>query len=70
MQLYSFYPCRPDGNSSSIETFVLRSDLEAPGFALKVLSEHASCSYVTVWHEDRPVLTQGRFAPGAPLDRT
>lgn len=67
MPMYTFYLCRPDGGPTGLEAFELGTDAQARLHAFRVLAEHQSCAYVTVWDDDRPVLTRHR--PGARPDR-
>lgn len=60
MPLYTFYPCTEDGASTSMEAFFLETDDNARPFALKVMAEHPSCAFVSVWHEARPVMVRRR----------
>lgn len=53
MAIYTFYLCTGDGSSTSFEAFELGGDEFAPARALKMLREHPSCAYVTVWCEER-----------------
>ncbi|HXA39999.1 MAG TPA: hypothetical protein VNW53_13455 [Phenylobacterium sp.] len=62
MTIYTFYLCNLGGGASSFEAFELSSDAEAPDRALKMLKDHPSCAYVTVWDETRPVLVRHRTA--------
>ena len=64
MTLYTFYPCHPDGGSSTFEAFDLDADDQVPAFARKVLAEHSHAAYVAVWEDDRLVATTHRQAPG------
>jgi len=56
MPIYTFYPCRPDGSSSTFEAFELTNDLEAEERAARLREQHPSCAFVTVWQGDREVL--------------
>jgi hypothetical protein len=59
MPIYTFYPCRADGFSTTFEAYELDGDAEALDRAELLLRQHASCDFVTVWHGDRKV-------PGVP----
>ncbi len=63
MPIYTFYPCKADGDATSFDAADLRSDAQARIHALRVLAQHASCSHVVVWLGDRQVLTCDRGAP-------
>ena len=65
MPLYTFYPCKEDGTATSMEAFFLEADDKAPPFALKVMTEHPSCAFVSVWHDARPVLVRRRSDAGS-----
>jgi hypothetical protein len=56
MPIYTFYPCRPDGSSTTFEAFELDGDDAACGRAALLLEQHPSCAFVTVWRGDREVL--------------
>jgi hypothetical protein len=56
MPIYTFYPCRTDGSSTTFEAFELDGDAEALDRAGLLLRQHPSCDFVTVWHGDRKVL--------------
>jgi len=64
MTLYTFYPCHPDGGSSTFAVFDLDADHQAPALARELLAEHPHCTHVAVWDGDRPVVTIGRPTPG------
>ena len=69
--LYTFYLCRRDGASTSFETFELGGDQDAAARALKMLADHPSCAYVTVWQDDRPLMEKHRtLAVGRRMDRS
>ena len=55
MPLYTFYPCREDGTSTTFETFELADDEAARQRAGKIAREHESSSYVAIWCESRRV---------------
>jgi hypothetical protein len=63
MTLYTFYSCREDGVSTCLETRELPYDSAAFPVAGDILGEHPSASYVTVWDDERPVLSRFREAP-------
>jgi len=69
MSLYAFYARRPDGCSLVFAVYDLKSDVDAPALALKVLIDHPSSAYVEVWHADRRVLTRYRSRSGIVFDR-
>jgi hypothetical protein len=56
MPLYTFYPCRPDGSSTTFEAFELADDDEAQRRAMELLAAHPTCAFATVWQGDREVL--------------
>ena len=56
MPIYTFYPCRPDGSSTTFEAYELEDDSEALQRAVELLAQHPSCAFVTVWQGDREVL--------------
>jgi hypothetical protein len=56
MPIYTFYPCRADGSSTTFEAFELDGDEEARERASVLLEQHSSCAFVTVWHGDREVI--------------
>lgn len=56
MPIYTFYPCRPDGSSTTFEAFELDGDDAARGRAALLQEQHPSCAFVTVWRGDREVL--------------
>lgn len=56
MPIYTFFPCRPDGSSSTFEAFELDGDAEAQRRAAQLLAQHPSCAVMTVWQGDREVL--------------
>ena len=60
MAIYTFYLCSLGGGASSFESFELGSDDDAPERALKMLSDHPSCTYVAVWSDERQVLERRR----------
>lgn len=49
MPLYTFYPCKKDGTSTTFETYDLPDDSAAFLRAHKVAEDHRSCSCVTIW---------------------
>lgn len=53
MALYTFYPCRADGTSTTFETFELPDDSAAFLQAHKVAVSHLSCTYVAIWRGAR-----------------
>jgi hypothetical protein len=63
MPIYTFYPCAPDGGSTSFDAADMASDAEAKAHAARLLLEHASSAYVVVWLGERQVMTCER----APL---
>src|ERR1700759_1741111 len=66
MALYTFFPCLPDGHSSSFETRELPDDDDAEAFALVVLQRHLTCAWVAVWAGDREVCVRRREPPDDP----
>jgi hypothetical protein len=63
MALYTFYPCRPDGSSSTFVTFELADDGEAHVRALHILDQHPTSSEVVAWAGERKVLVRKRVHP-------
>jgi len=57
MPLYTFYPCRPDGESLTFDSQDLPDDAAAEARARIVCEAHESCSHVAVWAGERRVLT-------------
>ena len=55
MSLFTFYPCKADGTSSSFEMLECPDDARALIAARQVLDEHASAVEVVVWQEERRV---------------
>lgn len=62
MPLYTFFPCRPDGQSVSFESHELANDVAAKTFALTVLGRHTSSTYVAIWCGEREVCRAQRPA--------
>jgi hypothetical protein len=62
MPLFTFYPCRSDGSSTSIETFVEAHDTAALARAEHVLREHPSAVQVVVWQGERRIGAVARVA--------
>ena len=60
MPIYTFYMCHADGSANSLEAFDLGSDKSAEGCALRMLDQHRSCAYVSVFEGDRPVMARYR----------
>jgi hypothetical protein len=60
MPIYTFYPCNADGDANSFDAAELKSDTQAQAYALRVLTQHASCSHVVVWLGEREVMTCDR----------
>lgn len=56
MPMYTFYPCRSDGSSSTFEALELDTDIQAKDHAPRLLRQHPTCAFVTVWRGDREVL--------------
>ena len=56
MPIYTFYPCRADGAPTTFEAIELRDDFEAQGHVARLLRQHPTCAFVTVWSGDRTVL--------------
>lgn len=56
MPIYTFYPCRSDGSSTTFEAFELDGDDAARDRAALLVEQHPSCAFVTVWRGDREVL--------------
>jgi len=55
MPLYTFYPCKKDGTSTTFETYDLPDDSSAFLRAHKVAEEHRSCCRVAIWCGGREV---------------
>lgn len=55
MLFFTFYPYRPDGSSTSIETFEAAHDAAALAHAERVLHEHGSAVQVVVWQGERRI---------------
>ena len=53
--LFTFYPCLPDGSSSTFEMFEETDDTHALVRAQQVLREHSSATEVIVWQGERRV---------------
>lgn len=62
MPLFTFYPRRPDGSSTTFETFEEAGDAAALARAGHVLREHASAVQVVVWQGERRVGAVDRVA--------
>jgi hypothetical protein len=56
MPIYTFYPCRFDGSSTTFEVFELGGDDDARERAAVLKAQHPSCAFVTVWRGDSEVL--------------
>ena len=56
MTSYSFYLCRTDGSSTSVEAYDLATDADVAEWADQVLAQHPKSAYVAVWDGERPVL--------------
>ena len=56
MTSYSFYLCKTDGSSTSMEVYELATDADVAQCAEKVLAQHPKSAYVAVWDGERPVL--------------
>lgn len=65
MPLFTFYPCRRDGSSTSFETFEQPGDAAAMRRAEQVLREHPSAVEVVVWQGERRVGAVARVASSA-----
>lgn len=63
MPLYTFYPTRADGLSSSFECCELENDRDAELQALQVLDTHDSAVSVVTYCGGRKVLTRRRMDP-------
>lgn len=70
MPLYTFYPCKEDGSSTAIEAYFLEADDNTALFALKVMAEHPSCAFVSVWQDARPVLVRRRSDVGSRANQS
>jgi hypothetical protein len=55
MSLFTFYPCRADGSSTSFQTQMCVDDDSALSYARQVLDEHRSAVEVVVWQGERLV---------------
>jgi len=55
MAIYTFYPGKDDGTSSTFEAYDLPSDECARNRAELILQEHQSCTRVAIWAGERKV---------------
>jgi hypothetical protein len=62
MPLFTFYPCRRDGSSTTFESLEQPNDRAALRRAEQVLREHASAVEVVVWQGERRVGAVTRVA--------
>jgi hypothetical protein len=67
MSIYTFYPCQPDGSSTTFQAIELAEDRSAAAHAAALLDQHPSCAYIAVWCGERKVLTYSRFDPGLQI---
>lgn len=63
MSMYTFHMCNADNSSGTFEAFELEADSDTYPRAGRLLTEHPSAIYVSVWEGDRPVLIRSREAP-------
>ena len=63
MALYTFHLCDEAGFSSCFETRELAYDSAAYPVAGALLKDHPSADYVSVWEDERPVLSRHRDGP-------
>ena len=63
MTLYTFHMCDGEGYSTCFEMRELPFDSAAYPVASALLKDHPSADYVSVWDDDRPVLSRYRDAP-------
>ena len=63
MTLYTFHMCDAEGYSTCFETRELPFDSAVYPVASALLKDHSSADYVSVWDDDRPVLSRYRDAP-------
>jgi hypothetical protein len=56
MNLYTFYPTRPDGLAPTMSMIELENDAAAFMEAVQLLEEHASAESIVVWQGPRRVL--------------
>lgn len=57
MPLYTFYPCRIDEASLSLEAFEIADDADANVRAIEVLTQHPSAEFVVIWCGERTAAT-------------
>jgi len=69
MPLYTFYPCRADGTSTTFEVYDLVDDDAALARAKRVAQDHLSCDSVAVWCGSRRVRPEAR-GESLPTDGT
>ena len=62
MPLFTFYPCRADGSSTTFETCECPDDNRALSIAERVLQEHQSSVEVVIWQGERRVGALARTA--------
>jgi hypothetical protein len=60
MTKYSFYLCKSDGSSTSLEDHDLAKDADVAEWAAKVLARHPKSAYVAAWDGERPILALER----------
>jgi len=63
MPLYTFHICDAEGFSTCFETRELPFDSAAFPVSGELLTQHLSADHVTVWEDDRPVLSRHRHPP-------
>jgi hypothetical protein len=63
LALFTFYPRRPDGSSTTFETIDLPDDDSALRRAHRVLQEHPSSVEVVVWRDEAPIGSVARPRP-------
>jgi len=64
MPIYTFYCCKHDGSATTFEAHPLDSDQQVRGKAALIAGQHPTCAYVTVFDDDREVLTEHRESAG------
>ena len=67
MGLYTFYVFQEDGISTCFEVRELPYDSAAFPVAGDMLKDHGGAAYVSVWEDERPVLSRYREPPTVRL---
>jgi hypothetical protein len=58
--LYTFYLCKSDGGAATFSAVELAADRDITPNANRLLADHPSAAYVSVWESDRKVAEVGR----------